>query len=76
MKRRLQWCIGLGLLTGIAALLWFGARPWAIAFALLMLVCPAAVVWVVWYARHADAATPTRARPERPASVIRKRPGG
>jgi hypothetical protein len=30
MKRRLQWCIALGLLTGIAALLWFGARPWTI----------------------------------------------
>ena len=52
MKHRLAWCIALGLVTGIASLAWFGVRPWTIAFALLMLVCPAAILWVVWYARH------------------------
>jgi len=76
MKRRLQWCIALGLVTGIAALLWFGTRPWTIAFALLMLVCPAAVVWVLWYARHEELAPSAHTRPERPASDIRKRTGG
>lgn len=45
MKSRWLWCIGLGLVTGVGALLWFGVRPWTIGFALLMLVCPAVIVW-------------------------------
>lgn len=50
MKSRLLWCISLGLVTGVGALLWFGVRPWSIAFALLMLVCPAVIVWGASYA--------------------------
>jgi len=52
MKSRRLWCIGLGLVTGVGALLWLGVRPWTIAFALLMLVCAAVIIWVVAYARR------------------------
>ena len=50
MKLRLGWCIILGLAAGVGALLWFGVRPWTIAFALVMLVCPATIFWVLGYA--------------------------
>jgi len=73
MKHRLGWCIALGLAVGIAALVWFGVRPWTIAFALLMLVCPAAIVWILWYARHAS----PRARAEEGSHGAQsKRTGG
>lgn len=52
MKSRLLWCISLGLVSGVGALLWFGVRPWSIAFALLLLVCPAVIVWGARYARR------------------------
>lgn len=45
MKRWPYWCIGLGLVTAVGALLWFGVRPWTLAFALFMLVCPGVIAW-------------------------------
>lgn len=54
MKSRWLWCIGLGLGTGVGALLWFGVRPWTIGFALLMLVCPAVIVWGATYVRRSS----------------------
>ncbi len=54
MKSRLLWCISLAFVTGVGALLWFGVRLWSIAFALLMLVCPAVIVWGTSYARRSS----------------------
>lgn len=58
MKRLLPWCIGLGLAIGAGALLWFGVRPWTVALALLMLVCPAVIVWGVVHVHR----SPSRSR--------------
>ena len=65
------WCIGLGLVTGVGALLWFGVRPWTIAFALLMLVCPAVIAWGVLYAQRSS--RDTRAQDESWSASVRRR---
>lgn len=73
MKHRLGWCIALGLVTGVAALVWFGVRPWTIAFAILMLVCPAAIFWLAWYAHRSFPQARGEKDPDDPHS---KRTGG
>lgn len=45
MKRRLIWCLGLGLVTAVSAFAWFGVEPWTILLTLVLLVCPAILLW-------------------------------
>lgn len=52
MKGYWFWCVGLGLTASMAALWWFGIRPWTVVFALLLLACPAIILWLAWKVRR------------------------
>ena len=65
------WCISLAPVTGAGALLWFGVRPWTIAFALLILVCLAVIAWGVAYAQRYR--RDTRAQDESWSASVRRK---
>jgi hypothetical protein len=48
MQTKLLWiCAGLGLLVGVLALLLLGVTIWTVVLTVVLLVCPAIILWGV-----------------------------
>jgi len=49
MQTKLLWiCAGVGLLAGVLAVLLLGVTIWTVALAVMLLICPAVVLWGVF----------------------------